>query len=176
MSDAQTLPALMNAVLNSSVVDNGAVVVGLLPKHRCCAGGCYEVESKEITHDLKELQDNKHSFKEGVESQEGGAKSQQHRHCLVGIWQDSYTLDDIIMVETVQDKPGYIFGKVICGNFYGNARKGPHFWFKTGDGISKEMEGQFSYGSPAHGIYDFFYLFSFFRSLANWFFAFSWLG
>ena len=73
-SDVQTLPALMSAVLNSSVVDNGAVVVGLLPKHCCCAGGC---EPKEKTHDLKggaETRGNKNSFKDGIESQDGAAK------------------------------------------------------------------------------------------------------
>ena len=146
-SDAQTLPALINAVLNSSVVDNGAVVVGLLPKHCCCAGGCsYGVESKQNTHDLKggvELQDNKHSFKDGVEFQEGEAKSQENRRCLEGLWQESNTPEAMIWVETVQDKPGYLFGKVVSGWHHGNenTRKRAHFWFKTGDGISKRDGG-----------------------------------
>ena len=154
MSDSQTLPALMNAVLNSSVLDNGAVVVGLLPKHRCCAGSCYEVESKENTHDLKELQDNKPSFQDGVESQEGGAKLQQNRHCLEGLWQDSYAPWVKVWVETVQDKPGYLFGKEVGGDYSGSDLPNrPQFWFKTGDGVSREMEGQYCYFS-GFGIYD----------------------
>ena len=60
-SDAQALPVLMNelkSVLNCSVLDNRAVLVGLLPKHHCCAGSCHEVEPQE----------DKNSFEGRVES------------------------------------------------------------------------------------------------------------
>ena len=191
-NNAQTLPALMNAVLNSSVVDNGAVVVGLLPKHCCCAGGC---ESKEKTHDVEggvETWDKKHSFKDGIEyqeggakSQEGGAKSQEDKHCLEGLWQESSSPETIFLVQTVQDRPGYLFGKVMCGNHYGNdtPQKVPHFFFSTsggivsGDGITKEMKGQFLYGPvEVGGCGMTFDPFSFLRSFANWFFCFQLTG
>ena len=178
-NNAQTLAALMDVVLNSSVVDNGAVVVGLLPKHCCCAGGC---ESKEQTHDLKggvETRDNNHSFKDGIESQEGGAKPQEDKHCLEGLWQELSSPGAIIWVHTVQDRPGYLFGRVICGNHYGHdtTQKGPHFFFRTGDGISKEMEGRFLHGPvEVGGCGMTFDPFSFLRSFANWFFAFRCLG
>ena len=148
-SDSQTLPALMNAVLNSSALDSGAVAVGLLPRHRCCPGSCYEVESKENTHDLKELQDNKPSFQDGVESQEGGAKSPENKHSLEGLWQDNNR--ELFVVETVKGKPGYLFGTMIGKNYFGGPPKQPQFWFKTGDdGMPKELQGKFYLG-PTQG-------------------------
>lgn len=90
-NDAQTLPALMNelkSVLNCSALENGGVLVALLPKHRCCAGNCRGVEPRENKPD-------------------GAVRPQEHS--LEGLWEG----EDIgrVFIHTVQGKPGYIFDK-----------------------------------------------------------------
>ena len=58
-NDAQALHAMVDglkSLLDCSVLDNGAVLVGLLPQHRCCSGSCcHGVEPR----DNKEIREKK---------------------------------------------------------------------------------------------------------------------
>ena len=58
--------------------------MGLLPRHRCCAGSCHGVEPR----DNREAWENKHS--------------------LEGLWKGYNGC--INLIHTVRGKPGYLFG------------------------------------------------------------------
>lgn len=151
---AQALPKLMNelkTVLDCTVLDNGGVVVALLPKHRCGAGNYEGAESKE----------NKHNSGK-IESQEGGVKPQDHKHILEGLWENTGEGKCLVLVETVQDKPGYLLGTSLTKDYFCLPPKVPIFWFRIGDGTSSVLEGKFRYNDTSreyrHSEYLSFYI------------------
>lgn len=113
----------MKSILSPQVLENGAVLVALLPKHRCCcAGSCHGVEPREN----KETGKNK--------------GTQESRHSLEGMWVSGSGLSTIL-IHTVPGKEGYLFGTEM---FRESTLSADHviFWFKTGAGISnKVLEG-----------------------------------
>jgi len=157
VNDAQSLHALVNemkSMLSSPVLDNGAVLVGVLPKHRCCAGSCHSVGSRdgkdggvesqeEKKHNLVESQEERKHNLDGVEPV-GGVEPQGNKHSLEGVWEGGLynKTPDMILVHTVQDKPGYLFGISLIGNKYIPAKQ-VMFWLKSGDGMFKDtLEGK----------------------------------
>ena len=124
-SDAQAFLDGMKSVLDCSALDNRAVVVGFLPKHRCCT--CHGDELRE-NKGTRENQD-----------------PRGNRHSLEGIWEGNAG-DIVICVQTVPEKPGYIFGIKVIG--HGSLPiKRMLFCFKTGDGAYKPvLEGKGFYG------------------------------
>lgn len=123
-SDAQSLHALVNELklmLSSPVLDNGAVLVGLLPKQRCCCDGscCRGVEHKQTRED-EETRDNK----EIQERKEAG----ESKHSLEGVWEGEGS-GAVIFIHAVQGKPGYLFGTKLLST--GNHAQ---FWVRISDG------------------------------------------
>jgi len=134
-NDAHSVHALMNemkSLLSPSVLENGAVLVGLLPKHRCCAGSCHAVETRENMEtrenekirDIKEIQETK--------------EAQEIKHNLEGIWEVGNSL---ILIHTVQGKQGYLFGTLLIGD--SSLYKKVIFWVRSGNGMSTDtLEGK----------------------------------
>ena len=134
-NDAHSVHALMNemkSLLSPSVLESGAVLVGLLPKHRCCAGSCHGVEpreNKEIREN-EETRDNKES-QDNEEIQEN-KETQEIKHPVEGLW-EAASGGLLALVHTVQDRPGYLFGTLLVGNSVFPA-KTVFFWVRSGDG------------------------------------------
>lgn len=151
--DAQSLLALTNelkSMLSSPAMDNGAVVVGLLPKRRCCCAGssshCQVAEPREYkeTGEDKEIhkgqgtQEHK-GFRHGIEIREiTGIR--EGGHSLEGIWEvypPSSSNPSLVWVYTVQGNPGQLYGTKLTVSRV----KQTIFHFSTGDGTFKHVLG-----------------------------------
>ena len=128
VNDAQSLPALvkeMTTMLSSPTLDNGGVLVGVLPKHRCCDGSYHMVVPREGKNDGVEP-------KEEVKN-DSGVEPRENKHSLEGVWEGAFycKIPDMVLVRTVQDKPGYLFGVSLIGNQHIPAKQ-VMFWVKSG--------------------------------------------
>ena len=143
VNDAQSLPALikeMTTMLSSPTLDNGGVLVGVLPKHRCCDGSCHAREGGVVPQEEVK----KHSGVElggGAGAEGDGVVPQGNKHSLEGVWEGAFygKIPDMVLVRTVQDKPGYLFGVSLIGNQHIPAKQ-VMFWVKS-DGLEGKVLG-----------------------------------
>lgn len=139
VNDAQSLSALvkeMTTMLSSPTLDNGGVLVGVLPKHRCCDGSYHMVVPREGKNDgvvpKEEVKNDSGVVPREEVKKDSGVVPRENKHSLEGVWEGAfYGIPDMVLVRTVQDKPGYLFGVSLIGNRHIPAKQ-VMFWVKSG--------------------------------------------